>query len=244
MNTTSTLNTTSALKFKLYRHQRNALLHKRIDIAGCIWNHCIALHRRYYRLAGKHLNQFDLMRHLTRLKKLSRFTFWNELGSQAIQDIAQRIDRAYRLFFRNLKQGTKTSPPKFRKVKKYRSFTLKQAGWKLLGGNKVRIQGYVYKFCQSRDIIGSVKTVTVKRDTLGELWVIFVVENQVEVPNRTGNIAVGFDFGLKIFLTASDGSTMHPQSTSSDHLRNCVRPVEIYLGGSGTQRTGIKRRSR
>ena len=203
------MNTTYTLKFKVYRHRRNALLHQRIDIAGCIWNHCIALHRRIFRLTGKHLNQFDLMRHLTKLKKTRRFSFWNQLGSQAIQDVVQRIARAYQLFFGNLKRGIKTAPPKFRKVKKYRSFTLKQAGWKLLERNKIRIQGHVYKFSKSREITGKVKTVTVKRDTLGALWLTFVVENQVEVPDRTGHSAVGFDFGLKTFLTASDGSIYH-----------------------------------
>ena len=110
-----------------------------IDIAGSIWNHCIALHRRAFRLTGKHLNQFDLLRHLTKLKKSTRFALWNQLGSQAIQVVVQRIARAYQLFFGNLKRGVKTSPPKFRKVKKYCSFTVKQAGWKLLEGNKIRM---------------------------------------------------------------------------------------------------------
>ena len=44
-------------KYKLYRSKKNKHLHNRINIAGIIYNHCIALHRRYYRLYGKHLNQ-------------------------------------------------------------------------------------------------------------------------------------------------------------------------------------------
>lgn len=84
---------------------------------------------------------------------------------------------------------------------------LKQAGWKLLGGNKIRIQGKVYKFSKSRAIDGIIKTVTVKRDKSGSLWLYFVVKEVIDVPNRTGHSAVGFDFGLKTFLTASDGHT-------------------------------------
>ena len=97
-------------KFKLYRAKKNKHLHQQIDIAGLVYNHCIALHRRYYRLFGKHLSQYDLMRHLTKLKKLPRYAHWNLVGSQAIQDIAQRIDRAYKLFFGNLKRKVKTAP--------------------------------------------------------------------------------------------------------------------------------------
>ncbi|MEZ4734947.1 MAG: RNA-guided endonuclease TnpB family protein [Caldilineaceae bacterium] len=197
-------------KFKLYRQKKNKLLHQQIDIAGLIYNHCIALHRRYYALTGKSLNKFVLMKHITKIKKLDKYIHWNMVGSQAIQDIVDRIDRAYTLFFSNLKRKVRTSPPGFKKVKKYSSFTLKQAGWKLLGGGgpqgAIRIQGEVYKFSKSRDIPEGVKTVTIKRDSLGNLYLYFVVEEDVQ-PNHqamTGNSA-GFDFGLKVFLTTSDG---------------------------------------
>ena len=192
-------------KFKLYRSKKNKHLHQQIDIAGLIYNHCIALHRRYYRLFGKSLNKFQLMKHLTKLKKLAKYSHWNLVGSQAIQDIVERIDKAYQLFFGNLKRKVRTSPPSFKKVKKYSSFTLKQAGWKLLELNRIKIQGEIYKFSKSREIPSSVKTVTVKRDSFGNLWLYFVIEEEISQNNQTmtGNMA-GFDFGLKVFLTSSD----------------------------------------
>jgi len=196
-------------KFKMYRSKKNKALHQQIDIAGLIYNHCIALHRKYYALTGKRLNKFVLMKHIAKLKKLERYQHWNLVGSQAIQDIVGRIDRAYALFFGNRRRKVRTSPPGFKKVKRYSSFTLKQAGWKLLEGNKIRIQGKVYKFCKSRDIPLDVKTVTVKRDSLGNLHLYFVVEEEVNPENQamTGKSA-GFDFGLKTFLVTSDGEAI------------------------------------
>ena len=193
-------------KFKLYRSKKNKHLHQQIDIAGIIWNHSIALHKRYYRLTGKGLNMYVLQKHLAKLKKLSKYAYWGKVGSQAIQDIAQRIDKSYKLFFGNLKREIKTSPPGFKKVKRYTSFTLKQAGWKLLDGNKIYIQGKVYKFSKSRDIPADVKTVTIKRDTLGNLYLYFVVQEEIGQMNQvmSGNSA-GFDFGLKTFLVPSIG---------------------------------------
>ncbi|WP_245555376.1 hypothetical protein [Baaleninema simplex] len=44
------------LKFKLYNHKRNRHLKRIVNASGTIYNHCIALHRRYYRMWGKHLN--------------------------------------------------------------------------------------------------------------------------------------------------------------------------------------------
>lgn len=230
------MKTIKTYKFKLYRSKKNKSLHQQIDIAGLIYNHCIALHRRYYRLTGKSLHKFALMKHIPKLKKLDRYSHWNLVDAQAIQDICDRIDRAYKLFFGNLKRKVRTSPPGFKKVKKYSSFTLRQNGWKLLDDNKIRIRGKVYKFSKSRNIPSDIKTVTVKRDTLGNLYLCFVVEEEIDQSNRilTGNSA-GFDFGMKVFLTSSDGqeieSPLYYHQAMGD-LRTAQRAMSSKVKGS------------
>lgn len=193
-------------RFKLYSSKRNRKLHRQINAAGLVYNHCIALHKRYYKLFGKLLNIYQLQKHLTKLKGISRFAYIKEIGSQAVQDVTQRIDRAYKLFFRNLKSKIRTAPPSLKKIKKYKSFTLKQAGWKLdEDGNSIKIGKQRYRYAQSRKIDGKIKTLTVKRDALGDIYLYFVCEtSENKVLARTGK-SVGFDFGLKIFLNASDG---------------------------------------
>ncbi len=87
-----------------------------------------------------------------------------------------------------------------------KSFTLKQAGYTLYPDNRIRIGGRIYKYHKSREMEGKVKTVTVKRDTLGDLYIYVVCETPGnEVLPRTGK-SVGYDFGLRTFLTASDGN--------------------------------------
>ena len=193
-------------RFKLYNSKRNRKLHRQINVAGLVYNHCIALHKRYYRLFGKSLNMYQLQKHLTKLKKISRFAYIKEIGSQAVQDITQRIDRAYKLFFRNLKHKIRTAPPAFKKIRKYKSFTLKQAGWKLNEADSSIVIGKQrYRYAKSREIDGRVKVLTVKRDALGDIYSYFVCEiSENKVLTRTGK-SVGFDFGLKMFLNASDG---------------------------------------
>jgi putative transposase len=191
------------LKFKLYQHKRNRFLKRSINAAGVIYNHCIALHKRYYRMWGKHLNCAKLQSHIA--SKRSRKEFWQSVGSQAVQDICQRIEKAYQLFFKHNKKGVR--PPGFKKVRKYKSFTLKQAGYKFLGGNRVKIGSRVYQFWKSREIEGKIKTLTIKRTLLGELFMVVVVDSidEPEIKFTTDKIA-GFDFGLKTFLTCSDGT--------------------------------------
>jgi putative transposase len=190
------------LKFKLYQHKRNRYLKRAIHAAGVIYNHAIALHRRYYRMWKKHLSCAKLQSHIAKLRKCN--PFWQLVGSQAVQDICQRIEKAYQLFFKHPSKGVR--PPGFKKVKKYKSFTLKQAGYKFLGDNRVKIGSRVYQFWKSRDIEGTIKTVTIKRTSLGELFLVVVVDGVApsEVQSATRNEA-GFDFGLKQFLTCSEG---------------------------------------
>ena len=192
--------------FKLYQSERNDKLHKQINAAGLIYNHCIALHKRYYKIFHKTLNTNKLKVHLTKLKKILKFSYLLEIGSQAVQDVAERIGRAYELFFRNVRRKIRSSPPGFKKVRRYKSFTLKQAGWKLDESTyTLTINGQNYRYFQSRMISGKIKTVTIKRDSLGDIYVYFVTDaKDFEVVERTGK-SVGYDFGLKKFLTASDG---------------------------------------
>jgi putative transposase len=190
---------------KLYQSKKNRHLHDLMDISAQIYNHCIALHKRYYKLFKKHLNKFQLQKHLTKLKKLKRFFLWKKIGSQAIQDITDRIERGFQLFFSSLKSSRRVKPPSFKKRKKYKSFTLKQAGYKLLEDNKVLIGKVCYKFHKSREIDGEIKTLTIKRDTLGDIYLFFSCKvPEVQTEKVSSGKSVGCDFGLKCFLTLSD----------------------------------------
>jgi len=194
-------------KYKLYRSKNLKYLNNKIDIAGIIYNHCIALHKRHYKLYKKYLNKFQLQKHITKLKKLKKYKFWKLVNSQTIQDITERIDKSYKQFFSNIKKKQKASPPKFQKVKKYKSITFKQTGYKLLKGNKLQIQSKLYKYSNSRDITGDIKILTIKRTDSG-IYLYIIFDKKKSNFNPTTNFKMGkitgIDVGLKTFLTFSD----------------------------------------
>ena len=227
------------LKFKLYQHKRNRYLKRQINAAGVIYNHAIALHKRYYRMFKKHLNCAKLQVHIAKIRK--RNQFWQSVGSQAVQDICQRIEKAYQLFFKHHKKGVR--PPNFKKVRKYKSFTLKQAGYKFLGGNRIKIGSRVYQYWNSREIEGTVKTVTIKRTSLGELFMVVVVDSsEFVIEVETSRIA-GFDFGLKTFLTCSDGSKIEsPQflKQSINEITKASRKLSSKKKGSANREQARK----
>lgn len=199
-------------KFKVYdNRRRNAFLHRQIESFASPYNHMLALRKRYYGIYRKSLSKDALQRHLTKLKQTARFAHWRLLPSQALQNVVERIAFGYDKFFKRQNKRL----PKFRARFKYKSYTLKQSGYEFVGGNVVRlsfgIRGRVkrlFKFHKHREFdVESVQTVVIKRDRVGDLWLCITAkcESRPSVVVKTGETA-GFDFGLKTYLTVSDGT--------------------------------------
>ncbi len=246
-------NSMKAYKFKMYNHHGNRELHKTIDGHAPVWNHCVALQRRYYAIYGKYISKFRLMKHLSKLKHLppwsrnGRFAHWNQLPSQAVQDVAARIDKGYQKMFADRKQGKKCGRPRFKPRRKYKSFTLTQAGWKLLSDNRIRIGKRVYRYFKSREIQGTPKRCTVKRDTIGDVYICVLTDYEEPGQNRvmpglgtdTGHIA-GFDFGLKRYLTGSNGHDIE----SPLFFKRSLNAIKRFNRKHSTKRKGSKNRGR
>jgi len=190
-------------KYRLYTNRHNALLVEQIHVAASVWNHSVALTRRYYRRYGKTLGTNRLQKHIAKLRRQS--PYWQRLGSQAVQDVCQRLDKAYQRFF---KDPSRIGRPGFKKRVRYTSFTLKQVGWGYLGEGRVRIGRRVHRFVESRPIQGQIKTVTIKRDRAARLWILFsTLEVGVNMcQHEEVTHPVGMDFGLKMFLNFPDGT--------------------------------------
>lgn len=104
-------------KYKLYNNKKNKYLVQQIEIASEIWNFCIAMRRMYYLVYGKNLSGNTLKKYIAKICKRRKWGHWHNLGSQAIQDVVERVDRAYKAYFDNKKKAhpTKKSLPKFKK---------------------------------------------------------------------------------------------------------------------------------
>ena len=101
------LNPMKTYKFKLYSNHRNRELHQTIDGHAHVWNHCVALQRRYYAIYGKYISKFRLINHISKLKRLAKFAHWHHLPSQSIQDVASRIDKGYKAMFEARAKGNR-----------------------------------------------------------------------------------------------------------------------------------------
>lgn len=108
-------------EYKLYSSKRNRKLDAMLREACFVWNHALALQRRYYALYGKYCTCAKMKHHFVR--RITR----TRLHSQTVQEILERLDGSYKRFFDHLA----TRPPKFKRAAEFSSIVWKQGGYKL-----------------------------------------------------------------------------------------------------------------
>ena len=80
--------------YKLYKEKCSARLHYQTNMGGVIHNHCIALHKRYYRMYGKYLSPHYLKAHIAKLNKLQNTRGGLRLARKLFKT-SLNIDRGY-----------------------------------------------------------------------------------------------------------------------------------------------------
>ena len=184
-------------KYKLYQSKKNRRLGGLLREACFVWNHCLALQKRYYSLYGKYVNSNRMKSHFVKRYKMQR------MHSQSVQEIIERLDEAYQRFF-----GHKAKrPPKFKRADEMLSVVFKQGGFKLKD-NKFTVNkiNTTFAFSLSRPLRGEVKRLSVKKSPIGDYYICVVTDAEAQRCGKTHNGAsVGLDFGLKTYLTLSDG---------------------------------------
>ena len=187
-------------------------LHDDCNICGVVRNHFVALCMRYYRRYGKPLSYRKISKHLTKLKRLEKYQQWNIPYAWALQNVLKRLAQSFREI-KTLGRGH----PKFRSCQKHRGMTFRGEQVKiekLLDKQKykrnhptyrIRLNERWYRFALHRRIEGEIKEVHVTRDALGDMYITLTEDySEVKIEPKTGK-AEGFDFGIKDFLTGSDG---------------------------------------
>lgn len=127
--------------------------------------------------------------------------------SQVLQNVAHRIDLAFKAFFRRVKAGEKPGYPRFKGKGWYDSFTFPQvpSGCCLKNGKLSVTKVGQIKLVMHREMCGRPKTATIRRSSTGKWYVSFSCEVEPQRLPASDN-AVGIDVGLHTFATLSDGT--------------------------------------
>lgn len=237
-------------KYKM-QHQSNTIkLGNMLDDMWHIHVHIMTLQRRYYRRYKKNISAYRMNAHVKKLKYTTK-PHWKSLPSQVVQDVVLRYGKAYDAFFRNIKEREaglttrKVGRPHIKPRHKYNSMTFTQAGYKL-EDNRIKLNCIEtwFSFHKHREMKGVIKTITIKRDLCGDYWICFSCDtvDDSELFAKTGKRA-GFDFGLKTFLTSSEGGKIaSPQflKKSLNKLRSLNKSLSRKIRGSGNWYRGYR----
>lgn len=208
---------------ELCRHLYNAGLEQRI----------VAYHQN-----KGHISCYDQINQLPELKVA--FPGYSEVGSQVLQEVLERLDKAYKGFFRRVKVGDKAGFPRFKGRDRYDSFTLKQAGWKIDGRYLTIRNVGKFKLRLSRLIEGEIKTITIRREASNRWYACFSCDKVPEKRLPESDRIVGIDVGIKSFLVDSEGGKIdNPQyfRQSEGLLRRRQRALFRRTKGSNGRRT-------
>lgn len=151
-----------------------------------------------YEMRKKSVSKYDQYNQLPELKKL--FPWFGEVYSDTIQEVLDRLDKAYQNFFRG------GGFPKFSKKGEYNSFTFKRSIKVNSKTIKLPKIGEV-KYLNSRTIVGNPKTATIIKENNN--WFICITAEYetafetIEVDNQN---PIGIDCGGVRFAALSNNT--------------------------------------
>ncbi len=184
------------------------------------------------------LNYYSQANQLAEIKDC-QVEFQN-VHSQILQDILKRMDKTFKAFFGRVKRGEKAGFPRFKGKNWFNSFTFPQSGFRLDADKLTLSKIGKVKIHLSRNMIGKVKTCTIKREVSG-WFVIFTVETPNILLKKTHK-SVGIDAGIENFMTLSDGEQIENFKyfqSSQKELRVKQRSVARKKKGSKFRKEAI-----
>src|SRR5712675_2528873 len=224
-----------AYRYKLEPNQsQRYALARALDVCRELYNYCL------YQRKLQQISRYEQSKQLTQLK--AEFPVYKNVYSQVLQNVLDRLDKAFKSFFRS-----GFGVPRFKGANRFDSFTYPQAGF-CLGGRRLSLAkiGNV-KLRLSRPLPRGavVKTCTMKRSVNG--WFATLTFEHQPVPLPANDLAVGIDVGVTTFAKFSDGTNSEPtnlpeyaggtpQSAASCSQRQEGQPAERQ--GSPAARKG------
>ena len=176
------------------------------QFCGCaryVYNRTLSLERSIYKKDNKHSFKYaEAANRLPDWKKKNPFL--KDCNAQVLQQSLKDLERAYKNFF-----GKRANFPKYKK--KYRHDSIRFPQGVELDEVKQQIRlpkiGWM-RYRKSRDIIGTIKNVTVSRR--GEKWDVSIQTEYEVVSSAPNPSEIGIDMGVKRFATLSNGDFVEP----------------------------------
>lgn len=208
-------------------------LEKTLNLCRWVYNQTLAMRKDAWEQEQRRVSYYDTKRMLP-LWKVEKPEL-KRVYSQVLQNVTERVELAFQAFFRRLKAGEEeVGYPRFKGYGNYDSFTFTQSGFKLAGDILALSKIGNVRIKLHRPIAGAVKTLTIRRDSVGNWYACFSCEVEAK-PLPPTHKAVGVDLGLTTFAYMSDGTKIVRQrwmKQDAQDIARLQRKKERFAKGS------------
>ena len=179
-------------------------MNETLDECRWLYNHLLEERKALWEEHGESTSLYRQHNELPHLK--AERPSLKTVHAQVLQNVAVRIDLAFKAFFRRVKQGEEPGYPRFRGKFRYDSFTYPQ--WEKsckIEGDRIYLPkiGHV-KIILHRNLQGTPKTCCVRRTRTGKWFVTISCEVEPQ-PLPALDTRIGIDVGLESFATFHTG---------------------------------------
>ena len=192
-------------QYRIFPTNKQAkLLNDTLHECRWLYNHLLEQRKEAYEQTGKGLTLYGQQSTFSMLKQ--ERPSLDRVHSQVLQNVAVRVDLAFKAFFRRVREHAgEPGFPRFKGSGRYDSFTFPQSGFSITHDERVVISKVgALKMVYHRPLRGKIKTCTIHRSSTGKWYVSFSVECEPERLSERPE-QVGIDVGLKTFATLSTG---------------------------------------
>ncbi len=236
-----TVHKTFKFKLKLTPEQER-MLERTLMLCRHVYNAAIEERREAWQRCGVSVGYYQQKSELPGIKEA--MPEYGTVHSQLLQDVVQRVDRAFQAFFRRQKADETPGYPRFHGRDRYNSLTYPQFGNGVTLDNGFLVLSKIGRVAVrwSRSMEGTPKTVTISREADGWYACISCVDVAMQPLAPTGQ-ETGIDLGLESFATLADGTMIHNPRCyrrAERRLKTAQRTVSRRTKGSHRRRKAVK----
>lgn len=187
-----------------------------IGASRVVYNLALEIKRDAYRKARKSVHKYDLGKQITELRK--EIAWVRDAPCEVLEATNERLDKAYRTFFRTFKSGG--GFPKFASKKTFKSIEFRY-NIRIIGNIITLVRIGKLKFHKDEPILGIPKNAIIKIEPTG--FFVCIQCKDVPIKFQSENQAIGLDMGINRFCTDSNGGFID----NPKHFKKYERKLRI-----------------
>lgn len=193
---------------------------------GCcrfVYNRALDVKKTAYSETGKSIATNDLIKMIPAWKRDPETSWLAQVDSMALQQSIRDLDRAYKNFFRRVREGGKPGFPKFKSRRRSRQ-SYRTNGGKVVDRNHIALPKLgTVRAKVSRPLQGRFMSVTVSLDAAGRYFATFLCTDVPTKDTPATDREVGIDLGVETLATLSDGTKIENPRHLEKYERKLAR---------------------